>query len=83
MQENPEIWTEELKGEIYVACSTIVDLEDAFIDLAFEHGRIEGMTADDIKRYIRYIADWRLRQLGLQPIYGIDARTRCPGWTRC
>jgi len=41
----------------------------AFIDLAFEMGPIEGMGAGDIKRYIRYIADRRLTQLGLQPIY--------------
>jgi hypothetical protein len=42
VQENPEIWTEELKREIYVACSTIVDHEDAFIDLAFG-GRCEAL----------------------------------------
>jgi hypothetical protein len=30
------------------------------------------MTAKDIKKYIRYIADWRLGQLGFQPIYMID-----------
>ena len=30
------------------------------------------MTAEDIKHYIRYIADWRLSQLGLPPIYMID-----------
>src|SRR5207342_3107278 len=60
VHENSEIWTEELQREIYVACSTIVDHEDAFIDLAFELGGIEGMTAVDVKRYIRYIADRRL-----------------------
>ena len=47
-------------------------MEDKFIDLAFGMGGVEGMTADDIKRYIRFIADWRLRQLGLEPIYGIE-----------
>jgi ribonucleoside-diphosphate reductase beta chain len=30
------------------------------------------MTPKEIKRYIRYIADWRLGQLGFQPIYMID-----------
>jgi ribonucleoside-diphosphate reductase beta chain len=30
------------------------------------------MTAKEIKKYIRYIADWRLGQLGLKPIYLID-----------
>src|SRR6266508_2287995 len=78
VQENQEIWTEELQREIYVACSTIVDHEDAFIDLAFEMGGIEGMTAVDVKRYIRYIADRRLTQLSLQPIYRSDAKNPLP-----
>ncbi|MGE0153902.1 MAG: ribonucleotide-diphosphate reductase subunit beta [Reyranellaceae bacterium] len=70
--ENPEIWTDGLQRELYIACSTIVDHEDAFIDLAFELGGIEGMNSDDVKRYIRYIADRRLGQLGLQAIYRIE-----------
>src|SRR5581483_3712624 len=78
VSENPEIWTEALQREIYVACSTIVDHEDAFIDLAFELGGIEGMTANDVKRYIRFIADRRLTQLGLQPIYRNDAKNPLP-----
>src|SRR5678815_5710480 len=62
IQENPEVWTEALQRELYVACSTIVDHEDAFIDLAFQIDGIEGMTATDVKRYIRFIADRRLNQ---------------------
>ena len=72
ISENPEIWTEELQREIYVACSTIVDHEDAFIELAFEMGAVEGLEASEVKQYIRYIADRRLAQLGLQPIYHIE-----------
>ena len=72
ISENPEVWTDALQRELYVACSTIVDHEDAFIDLAFEMGAIEGMTSDDVKRYIRFIADRRLGQLGLQAIYRIE-----------
>ena len=48
-----------------------MSLEDNFIDLAFEMGSVEGMKPEDIKKYIRYIADWRLNQLNLNPIYGI------------
>jgi len=40
--------------------------------LAFEMGAIEGLTAREVKRYIRYIADRRLSQLGLKDIYMID-----------
>jgi ribonucleoside-diphosphate reductase beta chain len=35
-------------------------------------GPVPGMTPKDIKKYIRYIADWRLGQLGFQPIYMAD-----------
>jgi ribonucleoside-diphosphate reductase beta chain len=72
VQENPEIWTEELRREIYLTCATIVDHEDAFIDLAFEFGAIEGLKAEDVKRYIRFIADRRLTQLGLNVLFHVD-----------
>ncbi len=72
IDENPEIWTEQLQHDLYVACSTIISHEDAFIDLAFEMGDIQGLTADDVKKYIRYIGDRRLMQLGLQPIHHIE-----------
>ena len=60
------------KDDIADVCQTTIRLEDNFIDLAFEMGPVEGMKPKDIKKYIRYIADWRLGQLGLKPIYMID-----------
>ena len=71
-QENADIWTEAVQHDLYIACSTIVDHEDAFIDLAFAVGGVEGLEAKDVKLYIRYIADRRLMQLGLQPIFHIE-----------
>jgi ribonucleoside-diphosphate reductase beta chain len=72
VQENPSIWTAELKQEIADICATIVEHEDAFIDLAFEMGSIEGLDAWMVKDYIRYIADRRLAQLGLPPLFTIE-----------
>lgn len=63
--------TQSVKDDIADCCKTVVGIEDKFIDLAFEMGPVQGMTADDIKQYIRYIADWRLGQLGLPKIYGV------------
>jgi ribonucleoside-diphosphate reductase beta chain len=63
--------TDEVKADIIECCKTVVGIEDRFIDLAFEMGPVQGMTAEDIKQYIRYIADWRLDQLGLPKIYGV------------
>jgi ribonucleoside-diphosphate reductase beta chain len=62
--------SQSVKDDIIACCKTVVGIEDRFIDLAFEMGPVQGMTPDDIKKYIRYIADWRLGQLGLPKIYG-------------
>ena len=67
IKENPEIWTDEFKKEIYQAARDMVKLEDNFIDLIFkEAGTIEGLTKEDLKKYIRFIADRRLADLGLK-----------------
>ena len=49
----------------------MVELEDKFIDLAFGMGGIRGLSADEVKKYIRYIADRRLLQLSLKPNYKV------------
>ena len=60
-----------MRQELREIGETMVGHEDAFIDLAFEMGPITGMTADETKQYIRYIADRRMVQFGLDPIYQI------------
>ena len=72
VEEYPEAWADDLAGEIRQACETIIEHEDAFIDLAFELGEVEGLSPDEVKRYIRFIADRRLVQLGLEPVYKIE-----------
>ncbi len=71
IDENRDIWDDELKAEIIECCEITIEHEDAFIDLCFEQGEIEGMTPDDVKQYIRYIGDRRLQQLNLEPLYGV------------
>lgn len=71
VDEHPEVWTERVKRIIYDTCRTMVDLEDAFIDLAFKEGPVEGLEPELVKQYIRHIADRRLLQLGLKPNYGV------------
>ena len=69
--ENPGLLDASLKKEITDACRTIVEHEDAFIDLAFEMGPIEGLTAQQIKDYIRWIANRRLLHLKMDEIYDV------------
>ncbi|MCA8927764.1 MAG: ribonucleotide-diphosphate reductase subunit beta [Alphaproteobacteria bacterium] len=77
VEEYPEVWDQALADEIRAACRTIIGHEDAFIDLAFELGEVEGLSPREVKTYIRFIADRRLVQLGLEPIFEI-ARNPLP-----
>jgi len=70
-EEHPGLYDESLRAEITEICKVIVEHEDAFIDLAFELGPVEGMSAEEVKQYIRFIADRRLLQLHLPPVYGV------------
>lgn len=71
VSENKEIWTPEFQQMLRDRCVRICELEDNFIDLAFEQGGIEGLTAEEVKQYIRYIGDRRLTQLHLEPVFNI------------
>jgi len=71
INENNEIWNDELKGRLYTIAEKMVQLEDKFIDLAFDMGPMEDLTSEDVKSYIRYIADRRLISLGLKGIFKV------------
>ena len=71
IQENNEIWNDDLKGKIYTIADKMVELEDKFIDLAFEFGEMPRLTADEVKQYIRYIADRRLISMGMKGIFKV------------
>ena len=71
IEENKEIWNDDLKGQIYTIATRMVELEDKFIDLAFEMGDMPNLTSDEVKTYIRYIADRRLISMGMKGIFKI------------
>ena len=49
----------------------MVDLEDKFIDLSFSGTHMRELEPEDVKQYIRYIADRRLISLGLKGIFKV------------
>lgn len=74
MQENPDVWNDEFKKTIYEAARTSVELEDAFIEKAFEAGPIQVKTSNGpielnaykMKQFIRHRANTKLGDLGLK-----------------
>ena len=66
-EEHPRVVNDELKSKIYTMSTNAVKLEDKFIDLAYANVKVQGLDKDDVKKYIRHIADRRLLQLGMKP----------------
>ena len=71
VEENRELWNDELKSSIYTIAEKMVELEDKFIELSFSMGQMENLTEDDVKKYIRYICDRRLISLGMKGIFKV------------
>lgn len=72
VDENPNLLTPELKEELLEAARLTVQLEDDFIDKSFAEGEIEGLDVADLKAYIRFRTNTKLKDLGLRSIWRPD-----------
>lgn len=66
VSEFPGIMTDDLKKRLYDAARLTIELEDNFIDKAFEAGGTEGITAHDMKQFIRHRCNTKLEDIGLK-----------------
>ena len=78
LKEHKDIWTDDLKRQLYKIAEKMVELEDKFIDLAYELVEdddqsevFKNLTKNEVKQYIRYIADRRLIGLGMRGIFKV------------
>jgi len=71
VEENRKVWNDETKSQIYTIATKMVELEDKFIDLAFTMGQMENLTEEEVKSYVRYIADRRLISMGMKGIFKV------------
>lgn len=71
INEHPRIVTNEFKTHVYDMARKISELEDQFIDLAYEMGDVEGLSKEDVKSYIKYLIDRRLITMGFKGNFGI------------
>lgn len=67
--ENPEIWTPELKHDIYEMIDQAVDYEVAYAHDCLPEG-VLGLNSELFREYVQCIADRRLERIGLQSVYG-------------
>ena len=66
--ENPHLWTPEFQKEIIALIHQGVDLEYQYAKDTMPHG-ILGMNTEMFKKYLHFIANRRLNQIGLPDQY--------------
>ena len=66
--ENPKLWTAAFKEEIKGLFLKAVDLEYAYAEDTMPRG-VLGLNAQMFKEYLRYIANRRAIQIGLDPLF--------------
>ncbi len=66
--ENPQLWTAEFQQEIYRMVEEGVVLEERYAVDTMPNG-VLGLNAAMFSEYLRFIANRRLQQIGLEPLY--------------
>ena len=66
--ENPQLWTAEFKAEIKALFEKAVELEYRYAEDTMPRG-VLGMNASMFKGYLRYIANRRATQIGLETLF--------------
>jgi len=66
--ENPMLWTSEFKAEIKELFLKAVELEYRYAEDTMPRG-VLGLNASMFKGYLRYIANRRATQIGLEPMF--------------
>jgi ribonucleoside-diphosphate reductase beta chain len=69
LEEQPELNTPEMRGNVIEACNISVKLEFDFIDKAFEMGAVEGLNVNQLKNFIKARANEKMIELGYNAIY--------------
>ena len=66
--ENPQLWTPEFRDEIKALFHQAVELEYRYAEDTMPRG-VLGMNASMFKGYLRYIANRRATQIGLEALF--------------
>jgi ribonucleoside-diphosphate reductase beta chain len=67
--QQPELFDEDLEKRVVEMFNEAVDCEYEFaVDLL--EGGVSGLSAKDMRAYLEFVADQRMANLGMQPIFG-------------
>ncbi|MFF0869042.1 ribonucleotide-diphosphate reductase subunit beta [Nonomuraea sp. NPDC003560] len=68
-QEEPDLFDAEMASQVREMLAEAVDCEAQFAEDLLGQG-VPGMSTADMRSYLEHVADRRLAQLGIEPLYG-------------
>lgn len=72
IEENPELWTENLRKSVYDGIHYAIQSEFTYINKIFELGDLETITKEQLKNFMYDRANRKLVELNLKPIYNVN-----------
>jgi len=72
----------DCEPDVYKMYEDAVNEEKDWAEYLFMHGSMLGLSTALLSQYVEYIANRRLRAIGLNPIYDISSRTNPLPWTQ-
>jgi len=72
---------EEEQEWCYQAFETAVNEERVWADYLFKEGSMIGLNAKLLTQYVEWVANRRMKAIGLKPIYDVPARNNPLPWT--
>ena len=67
--EEPDLFDDELERQVREMLAEAVECEVQFAEDLLDQG-VSGMSPGDMRSYLQHVADQRLTQLGMAPLYG-------------
>lgn len=80
---DPSVTYDSLREPIYKAAQDIVELEERYLDRAFNGQTLRGLDPEDVKQYVRHRTDSKLKTLGYNDLsidYDTEAAERIMEW---
>lgn len=73
IKEDPSLWDDAAKDEIYATAELMGSLELDFIDYTYgDQEEIRGLSKQKLRDFIKFTVDYRLENMGLNPVYGVS-----------
>ena len=83
--ENDKIMNKVMKDceqEVYEMYEDAVKQEKEWAEFLFKDGSMIGLSVPLLNKYVEYIANKRMRMIGLNPIYDVSSANNPLPWTR-